>query len=38
MPEAVGAGRGLMTAATVEILDRAHEEDWRDDLEMLLFH
>ena len=38
MPEEVGAGRGLMTAATLEILDRTHEEDWRDDLEVLLFH
>lgn len=38
MPEEVGAGRGLMTAAALELLDRTHENEWRSDLDMVLFH
>ncbi|MFT4978338.1 MAG: hypothetical protein ACI8S6_004246 [Myxococcota bacterium] len=37
MPESAGAGRGLSTAAAVEILDRAHEKNWSSNLEMVLF-
>jgi hypothetical protein len=37
MPESVGAGRGLITAASLELLDRAHEGEWAVDLEQVLY-
>lgn len=37
MPESVGAGRGLLTAAALELLDRTHDAVWSDDLEQVLF-
>lgn len=37
MPESVGAGRGLLTASVLEIMDRSHEDQWEADLQQVLY-
>ena len=37
LPESSGAGRGVLTAGVLELLDRTHEDVWEADLDGVLF-